>query len=110
MAVDPLPVLRRYDTQGLSKAVAQIATALNLGAVPVNHNLGSVAPNYVYYPFRSYVTTVLGLPAATAAGQGARAFVSDSQVSHVEGVGEVVEPGGEHKVPVYSDGTDWRIG
>lgn len=110
MAVDPLPVLRRYDTQGLSKAMTQIATALNLGAATVNHNMGSVPPNNVYYPFRSYNTTVLGLPAPSAAGAGARAFVTDASLSHIEGLGTAVEPNGDNKVPVYCDGTDWLIG
>lgn len=110
MAVDPIPVLRRYDMNGLSKAMTAIATALNLGGAPVNHNMGSVPPNNIVYPFRSRATTLMNLPAAEAAGAGARALITDSQYTHATGLGEIAEPGGTYKVPVYSDGAHWLVG
>lgn len=111
MAVDPIPVLRRYELSGVSKALTFIAQALNLGAAPVNHNMGSnVPPSYVYYPFRSYVTTVEALPAPGGAGAGARAMVTDALHTHAESMGQVVLPLGDNVVPVYCDGASWLVG
>lgn len=51
--------------------------------------------------------TVATLPAAATAGAGARAFVTDANASTFA---SVVAAGGANGVPVYSDGTNWRIG
>jgi hypothetical protein len=51
--------------------------------------------------------TVLGLPFASVAGTGARAFVTDALTPTF---GAVATPGGAVAVPVYSDGTNWRVG
>ena len=55
----------------------------------------------------SGVFTVATLPDAASLGAGARAFVIDSSVSTF---GTTVAGGGSDKVPVYSDGTDWKVG
>ena len=55
----------------------------------------------------SGVFTVATLPGAASLGAGARAFVIDSSVSTF---GTTVAGGGSTKVPVYSDGTDWKVG
>ena len=51
--------------------------------------------------------TVATLPSAATAGVGSRAFVTDSSVSTF---GTTVAGGGSTKVPVYSDGTNWKVG
>jgi hypothetical protein len=51
--------------------------------------------------------TVSNLPSAVTSGVGARAFVTDSSVSTF---GTTVAGGGSTKVPVYSDGTNWKVG
>ena len=51
--------------------------------------------------------TVAGLPAAGTIGSGARAFVSDANATTFA---SIVAGGGANAVPVYSDGTNWRIG
>jgi hypothetical protein len=51
--------------------------------------------------------TVANLPSASVAGVGSRAFVTDSSVSTF---GTTVAAGGSTKVPVYSDGTNWKVG
>jgi hypothetical protein len=48
--------------------------------------------------------TVATLPIAA---EGMKAFVSDATTTTF---GTVVVGGGTSKVPVYSDGTNWRIG
>lgn len=51
------------------------------------------------------VKTVATLPAATVAGR--RCFVSDANATTFH---SIVAGGGANFVPVFSDGTDWRIG
>lgn len=53
------------------------------------------------------VSTVAGLPSASTAGQGARRIVTDANATTFA---SVVAAGGSNIVPVYSDGTNWRIG
>lgn len=54
-----------------------------------------------------FVYTVATLPSAATSGTGARAFVSDALVATFA---STVVGGGANKVPVYSDGTNWKIG
>lgn len=51
-------------------------------------------------------TTVASLPAASTAGAGARAFVTDATATTFL---STVAGGGANKVPVVSDGTNWLI-
>ena len=53
------------------------------------------------------VFTVNNLPSAVDSGVGARAFVTDSSVTTF---GSTVAAGGANKVPVYSDGINWKVG
>jgi hypothetical protein len=67
--------------------------------------------SYVHtYYARTHGLTVATLAAAATAGAGARAFVTDSNVVAAGNFGTVVAAGGANGVPVYSDGTNWRIG
>lgn len=52
--------------------------------------------------------TVATLPAASGV-TGARTRVSDSNAAITAGIGAVVAAGGANIVPVFSDGTNWRI-
>ena len=52
-------------------------------------------------------TTVGALTAAATVGAGTRGFVNDANATTFA---SVVAGGGSNVVPVYSDGTDWRIG
>jgi hypothetical protein len=53
-------------------------------------------------------TTVGALGSAATKGQ--RKFVTDSNQTMTAGIGTLVATGGANNVPVYSDGTIWRIG
>lgn len=53
------------------------------------------------------VSTVASLPSAATAGTGARRFVTDASATTFA---STVAGGGANKVPVYSDGTNWKIG
>ena len=57
--------------------------------------------------YKSKVYTVANLPSAATAGQGARAFVSNANATTFN---STVAGGGSNKVPVFSDGTNWKIG
>jgi hypothetical protein len=80
-------VLRLYFTR-LQSIVGQLETAG-----------GIIPPTTVY--------TVATLPSAVTSGVGARAFVSDANATTFA---STVASGGANKVPVYSDGTNWKIG
>jgi hypothetical protein len=54
------------------------------------------------------VYTMSTLPSASPAGQ--RAFISDNYYNLQESHGMGVYSGGSNFVPVYSDGTNWRVG
>lgn len=57
--------------------------------------------------FNAGTLTVATLPTAASAGAGARAFVTDANATTFA---SIVAAGGANGVPVYSDGTNWRIG
>ena len=52
-------------------------------------------------------STVAALAAAATAGNGARAFVTDALAP---AFGSTVAGGGAVSIPVYSDGTNWKVG
>jgi hypothetical protein len=51
--------------------------------------------------------TVATLPSAVTSGKGARSFVTDALAPTF---GATVVTGGAVAVPVYSDGTNWKVG
>ena len=51
--------------------------------------------------------TVATLPSAVTSGKGARSFVTDALAP---AFGSTVIAGGTVAVPVYSDGTNWKVG
>jgi hypothetical protein len=102
-------------TAGVSTSV----TNVNIGS-SVAGALGTLTINSPTVAFGATVTainlpvpptitssTVAGLPAATAAGK--LAFVTNGSVAHAGNSGTIVAGGGANFLPVYSDGTNWRI-
>ena len=71
---------------------------------PLFLNASIIVPNALIR-MKSY--TVATLPTATSQGAGAVAYVTDATVTTFA---SVVAGTGSNKVPVYSDGTNWRIG
>lgn len=53
------------------------------------------------------ICTVATLPSAATVGSGARSFVSDASAPSF---GATVAGGGAVATPVYSDGTNWKVG
>ena len=70
-----------------------------------------LADAFSTFEVSSYVktaaTTVASLPSASTAGAGARAMVTDANATTFN---SIVAAGGANIVPVFSDGTNWRIG
>ena len=88
---------------GVVNANAYFANVVTSNAVKANTTSSlNVVSNLV----QTVVYTVPNLPAATI-GAGYRSFVSDSNVNTF---GSIVFTGGTNAVPVFSDGTYWRVG
>jgi hypothetical protein len=66
---------------------------------------GQLTASGVVPPLTNY--TVATLPSAVTSGTGARAFVTDALGPTF---GATVVTGGAVAVPVYSDGTNWKVG
>lgn len=81
---------------GLARKAAKI--------VEVNNGTSGT---YAGTAFTTGAQTVAQLPAAGTAGAGARSFVTDANATTYA---SVVAGGGANTVPVYCDGTNWRIG
>lgn len=87
------------------------STSGNTTVVGLFDAAGITGSYYVESPIlRTTALTVATLTAAATAGAGSRSFVTDSNAAASGNFGAVVAGGGSNKVPVYSDGRDWRIG
>lgn len=100
----PLPSpAKDYDPQYIRQLIRTIELYFS--------QLDSKTPNYALSYRADYffynVTTVANLSSAATVGAGAKSFVSDATATTFA---SVVAGGGANKVPVYSDGTNWRIG
>jgi hypothetical protein len=66
---------------------------------------------FTYLDVASYIkvapVTFANLPSAATAGAGARAMCSDSNTATFNAT---VAGGGANIVPVFSNGTDWKVG
>jgi hypothetical protein len=115
-----LSVLANNQTQGISLWYDGIRPTGSLANIDINldakgtgnigigfNSTGSVLFNRA---IRTAVFTVGTLPSAAAVGAGGRAHVSDGTVVAAGNFGNAVAGGGSNSLPVYSDGTTWRIG
>jgi hypothetical protein len=87
-------------TNSLGNAVGNVGNATGFfNSIFANTYVGGTVKTGVY---------VTGnIPAAAAAGEGSRAFVSDATATTFA---SAYTGGGANKVPVYSDGSAWYIG
>lgn len=94
---------RRWSILSTGHMVAYVDNTYDIGAS------GATRPRNLYMAswIRMATTTVAALPAAATAAAGARMFVTDANATTFA---SVVAGGGANIVPVYSDGTNWRIG
>jgi hypothetical protein len=67
--------------------------------------IGNSSNTVIRYP-HAY-STVANLPSASTVGQGSRTFVTDATLPTFQAT---VVGGGAVFTPVYSDGTNWKVG
>jgi len=83
----------------------QLNNVLRLYFNRVDAILNQLKTETVISPLVNY--TVATLPSAVDSGSGARSFVTDASAPTF---GATVAGGGGVAVPVYSDGTNWKVG
>jgi hypothetical protein len=83
----------------------QLNNVLRLYFNRVDAILDQFKTNQIIPPLTNY--TVATLPSAATSGTGARSFVTDALAPTF---GATVVTGGAVAVPVYSDGTNWKVG
>jgi len=86
--------------------INQLNNVLRLYFNQIDNIMGQLSTSSGIIPALT-VYTVATLPSAATSGAGARGFVSDANATTFA---STVAGGGANKVPVYSDGTNWKIG
>lgn len=92
---------------GLAEIQGATVEITSVGVCDISTGSGGFGIDNV---FRQMATTVGALPSPLTVFAGARHFVTDSNATLAAGLGNIVAGGGANNVPVYSDGTNWRIG
>jgi hypothetical protein len=90
----------QYDTQYGDK----LTNVLRLFFNQLNSALTILTNSYIT---NTTIYTVATLPTASTANSGTRTFVSDSSTTTF---GATVSGGGSNIVPVYSNGSSWKVG
>lgn len=103
----------KLDVTNTASAAASMLIDLQVGAVTqFNVTRGGALTITGAFTAGSTIRTagfaVGSLPAAGTAGR--RAYVTDSNAALTAGIGAIVAGGGANVVPVFDDGTNWRIG
>jgi len=83
----------------------QLNNMLRLYFNRVDAILNQLKTDEIIPPLTNY--TVATLPSAVTSGKGARSFVTDALAPVF---GATVVTGGAVATPVYSDGTNWKVG
>ena len=85
-----------------NNGVELVANTANAVSINANVTVGIVV--------KSTAALYSALPSATTTGAGSRAFITDGNLVAAGNFGALVTGSGANNVPVYSDGTNWRIG
>jgi len=83
----------------------QLNNVLRLYFNRVDAILDQLKTDQIIPPLTNY--TVATLPSAVTSGKGARSFVTDASAPTF---GSTVAGAGAVATPVYSDGTNWKVG
>ena len=81
--------------------------AYTYGNITATGNVTATSGNVWAKYIRTTPSTVTGLGYANVAGAGSRAFVTDANTITFN---SAVSGGSGNSMPVFSDGTNWRIG
>lgn len=85
--------------------VDQLNNVLRLYFNRIDTTFNQLSVSDVMPPLTNY--TAAALPSAATSGVGARSFVTDATAPTF---GATVAGGGTVATPVYSDGTNWKVG
>jgi hypothetical protein len=88
-----------------SRYQEQVNNVLRLYFNRVDSILNQLQTSSIQLPLTNY--TVATLPSAATSGAGAKSFVTDASSPTF---GATVAGGGAVATPVYSDGTNWKVG
>lgn len=101
-----------FSLTGLMQALQTIAQAIYKVQQTLNSSFIQLAANNTFTGSNSFTQPIIGpiylvsaLPSAATKGQ--RAFASDATATTFD---SIVAGSGSNFVPVFSDGTSWRIG
>lgn len=101
-------------TPNVSHALNDVCiTRTAAGALEINDNTNGVqtGTSLKVGASQTVATAVASLPTCNAGAEGMHAAVNNSNAaSYTLGIGAIVAGGGTIHVPVYCDGTNWRIG
>lgn len=89
---------------GTHATLANVGTLTSGATTALAWNATAVT---AFVPVKGPAYTVATLPAAATVGASSRAFASDANATTFN---SIVAGGGANYVPVFSDGTNWRIG
>jgi len=89
------------------QVAAYLAGSISTGSIAVSGNVTATSGNVWAKYIKTTPSTVANLGYANIAGAGARAFVIDANTIIFN---SVISGGAGNNVPVFSDGTNWRIG
>jgi hypothetical protein len=99
------PNLPLATTQYSQQYQDQLNNVLRLYFNRIDAILDQLKTSGIQPPLTNY--TVATLPSAVTSGVGARSFVTDALTPTF---GATVVTGGAVAIPVYSDGTNWKVG
>lgn len=86
--------------------ISDANNALELNSAGSITGANKVTAKYV----QTVATTFSLLGSPVTAGPGARAFITNANLVAAGNFGAIVSGSGSNAVPVYSDGTNWRLG
>ena len=92
------------DLSNISAPVINIVVAKDTDGVPLVTTFGETGT------IKLPVVAFSSLPSAATIGAGAKAFVSDANLAALGNFGQVISGSAGNTVPVFSDGSNWRIG
>lgn len=102
-------IIRFTDTMVTFSGITSASPGLKRSGTILQARLAddsAYAPTEASYARTATAYTVATLPAASTAGAGARAYVTDANATTFM---STVAGGGANVVPVFSDGTNWKI-
>ena len=86
--------------QDSTTLLSQFLTDLRAGVIGTSQALS----------FKVTAVGVGSLPTCNAGAEGQHRAVNDANATFTAGIGATVANGGANHVPVYCDGTNWKIG